>query len=381
MNNKFKNIFLTVRPIAAKILAIFFYRSLGRDELQKDKNTTLLYRNAINEELIYHYGHYKTNGALQKNQEFKVDVRNLISIWIFNSKEFELFDGYLYKGRRVLYSEGNFTIRMINLFRSKFTYVDKDVLYFSNSNQSHYGHFIFYVVPMLAIARKHFDIRTVYAGKFVNKKFFHEVMHLCFPDIEIVSGNIKAKRIIYVNIDKLKSINGRKVLSSGIINLSKESLASLTRVELGEKHKNIFIGRGDVKWRNLVNEGILIEKLKKFGFVYLTMDNLSPSQQAFFFHNAKVILGVHGGAMSNVIHAKKETKVIELMAFEHEDYTTLELCAATGSIYTRVIGDPIDLQTPPAYRNIQVDTNRILELLSDDLNKLPYDHQTQERIN
>jgi capsular polysaccharide biosynthesis protein len=84
---------------------------------------------------------------------------------------------------------------------------------------------------------------------------------------------------------------------------------------LGER---IYLSRQDATGRRLKNESDLWERLEPLGFQRIFAGQLTFAQQATIFSQAKIIIGIHGAALTNLVFASERTKIIELFP---EDYT------------------------------------------------------------
>jgi len=92
----------------------------------------------------------------------------------------------------------------------------------------------------------------------------------------------------------------------------------LTSKKIDKQYEKIYVCRGITKNnRSVINEREIVSYLEKNGFMKVCMDGLSITRQAQIFNSAKVIVAPHGGALSNLVFAKKGTKVIEIF---HPDY-------------------------------------------------------------
>lgn len=79
-----------------------------------------------------------------------------------------------------------------------------------------------------------------------------------------------------------------------------------------KRPKRLYIRRGLAKnGRNIKNENDIIEILKPYGFVVVSMDELSVYEQARYFSKAEVVVGPHGSAFVNMVFCKKKCKIIE----------------------------------------------------------------------
>ncbi len=86
-----------------------------------------------------------------------------------------------------------------------------------------------------------------------------------------------------------------------------------------KKKNRILISRGE-DWRNprnqrrrLLNEDIVFDRLKSFGFKRYRLEHLSIEEQISLFYDAEFVVGAHGAGLSNIVFSK-EIGVLELFA-------------------------------------------------------------------
>jgi len=80
----------------------------------------------------------------------------------------------------------------------------------------------------------------------------------------------------------------------------------------------IYVSRQDATGRRLQNESELWAHLAPLGFERIYAGKLTFAQQAKVFAHAKVIIGVHGAALTNLVFTPEGAKIIELFP---DDYT------------------------------------------------------------
>jgi len=78
--------------------------------------------------------------------------------------------------------------------------------------------------------------------------------------------------------------------------------------------KNIFISRKDSKMRIIENEDEVYDYLKKYNFENITLTGKSFEEQIDLFSSSKIIISMHGAALTNLLFAQPGSKVIELSA-------------------------------------------------------------------
>ena len=77
--------------------------------------------------------------------------------------------------------------------------------------------------------------------------------------------------------------------------------------------KRIYIDRDDIdpernSNRRIINEIELRNMLEKLGFTFVKLKELSFNKQISIFHNAQIILGLHGAGFANLVFCKLRLK-------------------------------------------------------------------------
>ena len=96
---------------------------------------------------------------------------------------------------------------------------------------------------------------------------------------------------------------------------------------------------------NFTLEESLKEYLIPRGFEYVDLDLLSNAQQIVLFENAKEIVAIHGGALTNIVFTNKDCRVFEIFSHPYRTYFFREIARIKGNRY------------------LGVESNRALELL------------------
>jgi len=76
--------------------------------------------------------------------------------------------------------------------------------------------------------------------------------------------------------------------------------------------KKIYISRSDSPNRIIENENDLIKYLEKYNFEVYNFSELHIIDQIKLFNESKIIVSMHGAALSNLIFANEGTKVVEI---------------------------------------------------------------------
>lgn len=70
-----------------------------------------------------------------------------------------------------------------------------------------------------------------------------------------------------------------------------------------QAHRRLYISRKPGGWRSVINEEDVVNCLEQEGFEILRAENLSLTEQIRLFSEAKLIVGLHGAGLTNVLFA------------------------------------------------------------------------------
>ena len=131
--------------------------------------------------------------------------------------------------------------------------------------------------------------------------------------------NIKVKKFIYLDDDFYKFNNSQipQFFSKSVSTIILSKSMSYTKKDSGLK---VYLSRNNSVYRNLINEGDLIEKLKLKNFTIVDTKNMSIFEQIKIFSGADVIIGPTSSALTNLVFCKKGTRVIEIIPKYKYDY-------------------------------------------------------------
>ena len=88
----------------------------------------------------------------------------------------------------------------------------------------------------------------------------------------------------------------------------------LGKVPKSTKHaKRIYVNRGQVVHRKVVNEPHIIDLLKRLGFESVALDTLSLTEQIALMAGAEVVIAPHGAGLTNIVFCEPGTKIIEFL--------------------------------------------------------------------
>ena len=80
---------------------------------------------------------------------------------------------------------------------------------------------------------------------------------------------------------------------------------------IGEQRRLVYITR--VNSRRPVNTNEFSAWRRRHGFSDVLLEDMPCAEQVVLFQQAKLVLGAHGAGLTNIIHCKSGTPVVELM--------------------------------------------------------------------
>lgn len=117
----------------------------------------------------------------------------------------------------------------------------------------------------------------------------------------------------------------------------------------------LYVTRKGTRLRQLRNEAALRSRLEERGFSTFAPDAKDHRQQIETFRAAKVVVAVHGAALTNLLFCRPGTKVIEIFPANRIKSTYLWLAYKLGLDYSSVIGSDGDF-----FQNFSVDVDKVI---------------------
>ena len=104
-------------------------------------------------------------------------------------------------------------------------------------------------------------------------------------------------------------------------------------------NKKIFIDRSESVFKHcqIINNDEVKKNLIKMGFSIHETGKMSFFEQIYLFNNAKVIVGAHGAAFTNLVFCKPKTKIIEIIPKSHPNTVNKKISKVKNLNYFRFI--------------------------------------------
>ncbi len=186
------------------------------------------------------------------------------------------------------------------------------------SSGENYFHFMFDVLPKLWLIESKIKFEDI-DYFLLNKKIDWQIKIL--KKIGISSNKIlTAKQYRHIEATRIISVTHpwylEGYIQEQVYNIPSWIIYELRAHFLKKKKSNeklkIFIDRSDSRFKHckIMNNNELISFLEKRHFQIVKPENLSLNEQIDIFNNAKIIVGAHGAALTNIIFCEKKTNII-----------------------------------------------------------------------
>lgn len=99
--------------------------------------------------------------------------------------------------------------------------------------------------------------------------------------------------------------------------------------------KRLYISRGTVRHRRVLNEDKVMDLLSPHGFQRVCLETIPLRDQIQLFHGASHVIAPHGGALTNLIHLSEGCQVLEVFQSGHGSRPDFfQLAALKGATYS-----------------------------------------------
>ena len=222
------------------------------------------------------------------------------------------------------------------------------------ASAQNYFHFLFDILSKLIICEKIIPLNEI------DYFYVHEKIEWQSKIFKLFNINddklISSKKYHHIKSDEIIAVEHpwyvKGLVQDEIANLPDWIIFKLRQklIKLSKKfdsNDKIFIDRSDSvnSHCKLINNNEIIDYLNKKGFSSYKISNLDFLEQVYLFNNAKIIIGPHGAAFSNIIFSKAKTKIVEIIPDDHPSIKCQKISDVLALNYTRLNKPKIVLPT------------------------------------
>ena len=129
--------------------------------------------------------------------------------------------------------------------------------------------------------------------------------------------------------------------------------------------ERVYISRKDAPGRNIKNEESIIAMLEKYDFQIIELSQFRYDEKVSIFKNARIVVGLSGAGLVNLMFANPNLKVIEIMPRTSASYLFASISAYLGIRHEVLIFDKTSTlkYLNPYYGSFEVDQAELEELV------------------
>jgi capsular polysaccharide biosynthesis protein len=192
------------------------------------------------------------------------------------------------------------------------------------SGNKNYFHWVFDILPKIKLCSEHYLLKEIDFYYLPNLQNFQKQTLSIFNigEDKILNSNlyrhIQASELIVVDhpwYHRGFILDQVEFLPRWIIHWLKD--VYLKCAKKFDSNEKIYIDRTESKFSHcqIQNDNEIFNFLKEKGFSKYKVGELSFFEQIYLFNNAKIIIGAHGAAFTNLAFCKPNTKIIEIRPF------------------------------------------------------------------
>lgn len=174
--------------------------------------------------------------------------------------------------------------------------------------------------------------------------------------------------INFIILNKQKNYKIRKLFVSKPVQFDYSKLSIISDFTLSKilNYKNIYSTKIFIARRSRTIENIyeIIKVMDNFGYITLYLEDLPFEQQVHIFSKAKIIIGIHGAGLTNIIFSKNSNPVIlEIFPINFAPSFYYWLSNAFGYKYKAIYGSPIN-SFGKFHLDVNILSKRLIEIES-----------------
>ena len=251
---------------------------------------------------------------LNKNTGSKITLTNIKSIYLYSYLWTVITnDFYIFKDFERVYSnikhQDHILIRQEELEKKLQLTNEIKGNYFLLGGENNYWHLLIDFLPRL-VCLNEIDLNNTLI--IINSDISDKFQLFILKIIKLM--NLKNVKFIKINrINQLYKFEKLFISSRPSVNFAYDFYEKIIGQFTEKKPvKNIYVRRGSVINRKVINENEVEEVLLKYNYEIVDCVNLSVDEQIKKFSSAKNIIIVHGASLANLLFAPNNINVIEI---------------------------------------------------------------------
>jgi Glycosyltransferase 61 len=146
---------------------------------------------------------------------------------------------------------------------------------------------------------------------------------------------------------------------------------------LSSQTDRIYVARADTDQRKILNEGDVIDFLKSQGFRIVVPSEYCLADQIKIFHSAKLVVGGHGGGLSNLVFCQEGSWILELLQATYINPCFHSLAQARGLNYAAEVFTSVEDPAPKPANPLEIAWNLDMDVIRSRIDDITQRSRTQ----
>ena len=265
-----------------------------------------------------------TDIKLKKNTNSIISLTNIKNIYLYSNLWTVITkDFYIFKDFERVYSKFKHQNHILNRqddLKEKLQLTNEiKGNYFLLGGENNYYHLLVDYLPRL-ICLKELNLKNTFV--LINSEILDKFQLFIAKIIkEMNLNNVKFIKIDSIN--RLYKFENLFITSKPSTNFAYEFYDKIIGKFIDKKPlKNLYIKRGNVNNRKVINENEVESLLLKYNYQVIDCANLSVDEQINIFSNAKNIVIAHGASIANLLFVPNNINVIEIRSNIDGEFST-----------------------------------------------------------
>lgn len=227
-----------------------------------------------------------------------------------------------------------------------------DALYFCAGSTSNYYHFLMdHMLPLIAALRRFGDSigPLVVLVQRDAPKFAHDILaalqaHYPALRVETVASGLRLETARALFVSRFAQAREWVPFDPEDVETLRGTLIAHYGLPPARAERDVYVSRRGARLRALTSEDDLISELEKRGFASFTPRADNHADQVQNFGSARLVVAVHGAALTNLLFCPPGATIVELFARDHIKSPYLWIASRLGLRYVPVFGSDSDFR-------------------------------------
>jgi len=227
-----------------------------------------------------------------------------------------------------------------------------EALYFCAASTSNYYHFLMdHILPLIAALRRFGDAigPLVVLVQREAPKFAHDILAALaarFPavSVETVPGGRRLEKARALFVSRFAQAREWAPFDREDVDILRDALIAHYGLPPARAERDVYVSRRGARLRALTGEDELIGALEQRGFTVFAPRADNHAEQVRTFGSARLVVAVHGAALTNLLFCPPGATLVELFARDHIKSPYLWIASRLGLRYVPVFGSDSDFR-------------------------------------